>query len=1240
MPGWGAISHKVKPPEAHADGDIAIRMQRMLAKIGDGDRRKSTDDREYEAQMSFPSPWLTPWYKSKSKPYHRENISEALVYFAFMLFYVPYTMKGLFNSDLYYLMEGIRDEYVGVEMLEEHAPTFGKTFDDIANVEEYYHWLLAGFSHTTFSPSTFNGDSEWKFAGGKNDGYMHGYNKFIGAVRLSQIRANKAECNSNVPDALREMGNLTYHCYGEWGSGLVFGNAIFVDENVSDFGMLHKRTYDIDGNPSGIVPGFSFPFPYDGMQGTTRDLLPEGTVAEQRAKGYSSDTTKLWNTYPSPSHAVTFDPAMSRDDASNLIKDLLHSDYIDLHTRALFVDVNLYNPALDVIVHCRMSAEITESGGIMTTHIFEVVRLYTGHNPKDWVHRILNGVVFLFYCVFVFTEYKEYKRNTKAGLSHFADAKNSLQAMNIFFFVLASGIQFVIMGLLPENVVVNGDVYNDYKPAVSFMNTIDSVRALNCFLNWFRLVTILNYVPDFGIMTETLSRAAKGVGGFMVIFFVVLMGFAQAYAIVFHARLKDFRTFGQVMFSLIRSLLGDFDYEELQDAHATMGPFLFILFTALAVFVVLNMLIAIISDAYVAAQEFESQQQKVYLVHEIKIYLTDLLWNTVPGGDKVLMFIHKCFFRGKKPGSKKGCCGKIVLEKVHPGEGAHGAESEDRPGHLEMRSEEEIAADHAKAAEQEFRSDTLELLKGLTRNVSRLEEESIKTAEAAFISDPSTAMMTPSKTTGIPGMMSGGKAKGGTMGAFGGSPSPDRGIYSQPGVPGSQQGMRPHDWLMSMRQELMQVTSSLKTMQVSSTLMKQAHAREVEELKMAQQQVVTELKASVVGLQQLGGNAVKKTIYCQQEVVELRESVHRLTEQHQMLMQNFVNITCNPSSAGASYRQSPQPIHMGTMSLMHSHRPQGFPASPMTVNGMSPMVQQMDATESASTPGQASHSAWGSPPGSPVDPMQAIINAPIVAAQAEKEQRMQQVEVNDLTQAHRFLEADRARIDAEKEEIVKKMAEQKNEQARLEKLQAEQASERARLDEKDRMLSDQNSEQIRLHQTIVQRERQVAEQTQKLELTKEQIVAERQQAQQAAQEAIEAQEAAAAAVAARRADASKAVKEGKKAVQVVVKQEAPDLGNAGREKELQVKLTAFYSRFNPAKLKTDKGGLFVAKAAQMYLEKQEALNQGLRAQYGYDLTTFEAAAKGSSPSKAGAPSTPESEMPSVDQLPAFVKAIR
>jgi hypothetical protein len=370
-------------------------------------------------------------------------------------------------------MEGIQDEYVGVEMLAEHSPTFGKTFQDIANVEEYYHWLLGAFSHTTFSPSTFNGDGEWKFAGGKNMGTMHGYNKFLGSARLSQVRANKALCDDRVPAALKEGGNMSYHCYGDWGTGVVFGNTIFVDENRSDFSMLHRRTYHDDGSVTIDNPTDGFAIPFDGMTGTTRELLPPGTVDGQRAKKYSSDTTKLWNTYPSPSHSITFDPKMSRTEAAHLIKDLMHSDYIDLHTRALFVDVNIYNPSLDVIVHSRMTAEITNAGGVMTSSHFEVVRLYSGHKPTDIMSRVLNGIVLLFYLFFIVDEAKEYNRNRKAGISHFGKATNVLQAMNIFFFLLASGLQFAILGLLPDNVIVDADVYNDYKPAVSFMVVVN-----------------------------------------------------------------------------------------------------------------------------------------------------------------------------------------------------------------------------------------------------------------------------------------------------------------------------------------------------------------------------------------------------------------------------------------------------------------------------------------------------------------------------------------------------------------------------------------------------------------------------------------------------------------------------------------------------------------------------------------------------------------------------------------------
>ena len=58
---------------------------------------------------------------------------------------------------------------------------------------------------------------------------------------------------------------------------------------------------------------------------------------------------------------------------------------------------------------------------------------------------------------------------------------------------------------------------------------------------------------------------------------------------VFQGRVYAFRTVGQTAFALLRSLLGDFDFAQLQESHAYMGPFFFICFVAIAVFIVLNM---------------------------------------------------------------------------------------------------------------------------------------------------------------------------------------------------------------------------------------------------------------------------------------------------------------------------------------------------------------------------------------------------------------------------------------------------------------------------------------------------------------------------------------------------------------------------------------------------------------------------------------------------------------------------
>jgi hypothetical protein len=114
----------------------------------------------------------------------------------------------------------------------------------------------------------------------------------------------------------------------------------------------------------------------------------------------------------------------------------------------------------------------------------------------------------------------------------------------------------------------------------------------------------------------------------MIMFVIILWGFAQAHTMVFGLHIRNYRTIGESMYTLLRSLLGDFDFESMQVTHSVMGPAFFIIFVVLSVFVLLNILIAIISDSYAESMdEFNSLEdhEKMSLGSELMSYLRSRL---------------------------------------------------------------------------------------------------------------------------------------------------------------------------------------------------------------------------------------------------------------------------------------------------------------------------------------------------------------------------------------------------------------------------------------------------------------------------------------------------------------------------------------------------------------------------------------------------------------------------------------
>jgi hypothetical protein len=601
---------------------------------------------------------------------NKNPVKDIIIYLIFMSFFTVSTLRGLLDTDIFYFGANLKGQFTGVEFLEAHSPSMGKTFDDIATVEEFNQWLMGPFVSSAFSSHTFDGDPEWGFQGGKPKGFTLGYGKILGAIRISQLRAEAKNCNEKVPPMLAKQHNWT--CYGS--SSLGFFDPSL--EAVDPYGMYSEYT-ETPGADGVIVTKDRdvTQFQYDGITSYGKAL--NTSVAESRLMYLSSFTTRRWNTYPAPAFGITMYPGMGAAQAHKVVRNLVHSNYIDLQTKAVFVDLTVYNAMIDRICSIRLVAEMTRAGGVLPTHEFEVLRLWEYVTQEDFFFVGITVIVALFYVFYFLEALQEYRM---LGVQYLKSFLNIMQILNFVFFMISLTLQVYAVTILPEDVPVDSETFIEFLPSVRFKNSATAVQAINVFLNWFKLIAILSYAPTFGVMTDTLAKAAEGVAGFGVIFFIVFFGFAQAHTMVFHGRLEDFRTISQSVFALLRSLLGDFDFKALQDAHVHMGPMFFIIFVALAMFVVLNMLVAIISDAYITCQEEMRQKKQVNLIEEIKEYIMD-----VPG-------IKRC---GR-------ICGSITRmvsrkKKVHVEEYGKKAKA------LEVqRAKEELKAEEArKKAEEE-----------------------------------------------------------------------------------------------------------------------------------------------------------------------------------------------------------------------------------------------------------------------------------------------------------------------------------------------------------------------------------------------------------------------------------------------------------------------------------------------------------------------------------------------------------
>lgn len=127
------------------------------------------------------------------------------------------------------------------------------------------------------------------------------------------------------------------------------------------------------------------------------------------------------------------------------------------------------------------------------------------------------------------------------------------------------------------------ELFNDYKILVSFASICISFNLLSYFF----------------MIKHTLADSKLEIIYFLLFYIILILGFVSMSHLTFGPYIEEYHTFGDAMVEWFSIILGDFDYIALENVSPTMAFLFFYSYNIIFIFILANMLLAIMNTAYI-----------------------------------------------------------------------------------------------------------------------------------------------------------------------------------------------------------------------------------------------------------------------------------------------------------------------------------------------------------------------------------------------------------------------------------------------------------------------------------------------------------------------------------------------------------------------------------------------------------------------------------------------------------------
>lgn len=351
--------------------------------------------------------------------------------------------------------------------------------------------------------------------------------------------------------------------------------------------------------------------------------------------------------------------------AKGVIRDLQTYNWIDKHTRGVFVELTVFNAPANLFSSVTYLVELTGTGGASTYVKVDTFRLYHHVGARatlvafcEFVAVVTVAIVFYFTCKKIIKKRKEFFKNSW-NVVDVAQIVLCFSAVGLFFIRLMNTKWTV------NKVQDNPFVFVSFHYATKWNEISTYIISSIVFVATLKFLQLLSFNRHIAVLGHTISRAAKDLLSLGMEALLTVLAFNIFGYVVFGSKVEGFADFMATCETTLAMTLGKAYFMDLSHAESTLGPLFFSSFVIAIQFYLLNMFIAVIMDTYSdVSSEIDENSPEFEMAGFLLSYLKSLFGSgsEFEAGDEVW---RKSREKVRKPTKKKSVKENCQALKEH-----------------------------------------------------------------------------------------------------------------------------------------------------------------------------------------------------------------------------------------------------------------------------------------------------------------------------------------------------------------------------------------------------------------------------------------------------------------------------------------------------------------------------------------------------------------------------------------------